>query len=107
MVRTSGATGASEITASCSSVSLPNGTGFMPFTISKLLPRSAKDWRSALPTSGSSAGLENRLGGLTFAETPLARSPDSTGAPSHLKRGAVQSAWEDDSSFSANLEQSI
>ena len=34
-----------------------------------------------------SAGLKNRLKGLTFAQTPLARSPDSTGAPSHLKRG--------------------
>jgi len=27
------------------------------------------------------------VGGLTFAETPLARSQDSTGAQSHLKRG--------------------
>jgi len=32
-----------------------------------------------------SAGLKNRLKGLTFAETPLARSPDSTGAPSQPK----------------------
>jgi hypothetical protein len=32
-----------------------------------------------------SAGLKDRLKGLTFAETSLARSPASTGAPSHLK----------------------
>jgi hypothetical protein len=32
------------------------------------------------------------LKGLTFAETPLARSPDLTGAPSHLKQAAVESA---------------
>jgi hypothetical protein len=39
-----------------------------------------------------SVGLKNRLKGLTFAETPLARSPDSTGAPIHLKQAAVESA---------------
>jgi hypothetical protein len=54
-----------------------------------------------------SAGLKNRLGGLTFAETPLARSPDSTGAPSHLSEALFKAAREDDSSFRANLEQSI
>ncbi len=36
--------------------------------------------------NASSVGLKP-VGGLTFAETPLARSPDSTGAQSHLKRG--------------------
>ena len=35
---------------------------------------------------------EKPVGGLTFAETSLARSPDSTGAPSHLKQAAVESA---------------
>jgi hypothetical protein len=39
-----------------------------------------------------SASLKNRLKGLIFAETPLARSPDLTGAPSHLKQAAVESA---------------
>src|SRR4029077_4330925 len=44
--------------------------------------------------------------GLTFAETPLARSPDSTGAPSHLKQDVLKASCEDGSSFRADLEQS-
>jgi hypothetical protein len=55
-----------------------------------------------------SASLKNRLKGLTFAETPLARSPDSTGALSDLKsRPLLKAPCEDGSSFRANLEQSI
>ena len=41
-----------------------NGTSRMPFTTSKLLARSASDWMSALPTSGSS--------GRSAAAQPLA-----------------------------------
>jgi hypothetical protein len=56
--------------------------------------------------NASSVGLKP-VGGLTFAETPLARSPDSTGTPSHLKRGPLLKApRKDGSSFRADLEQS-
>src|SRR4029450_6416013 len=47
-------------------------------------------------------GLKNRLKGLTFAETPLARSPDSLGAPRLPKRGGC-SPREEVSSFRADL----
>ena len=55
IVSSSGATGSRVITASCTTVCMVNGANRMSFTTSKLLPRSASDWMSALPSSGSSA----------------------------------------------------
>jgi cytochrome d ubiquinol oxidase subunit II len=49
-------TGASVVAASCSTVCDVNGTHRICFTTSKLLPRSASDWMSPLPTNGSPAG---------------------------------------------------
>src|SRR5207249_3815316 len=47
MVRASGATGTRVITASWTTASLVTGLGRMLRTISKLLPRSARDWPAA------------------------------------------------------------
>jgi hypothetical protein len=53
IVSASGAIGASVAAASWMTISLLTGTGRMVFTTSWLLPRSASDWMSALPTRAS------------------------------------------------------
>ena len=60
IVSASGATGASVATTSWRMVSLVTGAMRMLRTTSRLLPRSARDWMSALPISGSSAGAPPR-----------------------------------------------
>src|SRR5204862_4220950 len=59
MVRRSGAIGTRVITASWSTASLVTGTTRMLRTSSKLLPRSARDWMSALPTRSSPRSEEH------------------------------------------------
>ena len=61
IVNISGRTGKAVATTSRMIVSLPKGTGCMRLTTSKLFAKSARDWMSALPTSGSPSGGSPRI----------------------------------------------
>ena len=57
MVSNSGTIGTRATAASWKIASLVAGINRMPLTTSKLLPRSASDWMSPVPSSASSGSL--------------------------------------------------
>ena len=60
MVNASGTSGASVARPSRTTISFVTGVNRIVRTTSKLFPRSARDWMSALPTNGSSGGAAPR-----------------------------------------------